>query len=261
MLNEDLQMKAEAMTRSKGCKKAKDADDEAVAGFHFIAFVPIDGKVWKLDGLERQPQNLGESLFIRLTAIGRVLIQYFSGAITEEDWVLQVKPEIEDRMAQYSEGQIEFAILSLVKEPLSRLVPALAENVKSLVTLTTRLDLLNSDWREFISNTSNSEGVKTEQLITGPDAIYELTLEMIKNSKVSQPVAEAVRLDRVAHVIALWQELVIAQAGLRAAIMEELQSSRSDHERAASRRHDYGLAVQTLIEILGRKNVLKNMVG
>ena len=61
MLNEDLHMKNEASARSKGGKKSKDSEDESVAGFHFIAFVPVDGRVWKLDGLERQPQNLGEN--------------------------------------------------------------------------------------------------------------------------------------------------------------------------------------------------------
>ncbi len=33
-------------------------DDDAA--FHFIAFVPIDGEVWKLDGLDRQPERIGE---------------------------------------------------------------------------------------------------------------------------------------------------------------------------------------------------------
>ena len=58
MLNADLQLKNDASTRKKS--KAKDSDEDD-AGFHFIAFVPVQGRVWKLDGLERQPQNLGES--------------------------------------------------------------------------------------------------------------------------------------------------------------------------------------------------------
>lgn len=163
-------------------------------------------------------------------------------------------------MAQYSEGQIEFAILSLVKEPLSSLVSALAENVKGLVALSTRLDSLNPGWRDFIASAVNGEGTTTESLITGPDSIYKLTQEMIDKSELSQSIAEAVFKDVAADVMALRQKLVTAQAGLRASIIEELQSICSDQERAASRRHDYGPAVQTLIEILGRKGVLKDMV-
>lgn len=58
MLNGDLQLKNDAGAR-KNRKGAKSEADDSDAGYHFIAFVPIDGKVWKLDGLERQPQNLG----------------------------------------------------------------------------------------------------------------------------------------------------------------------------------------------------------
>lgn len=58
MLNADLQLKNDASARKKS--KAKDSDEDD-AGFHFIAFIPVQDKVWKLDGLERQPQNLGGS--------------------------------------------------------------------------------------------------------------------------------------------------------------------------------------------------------
>ena len=57
MLNADLQLKNDASARK--AKSNKAAEDESTAGFHFIAFVPIDGHVWILDGLERQPRNLG----------------------------------------------------------------------------------------------------------------------------------------------------------------------------------------------------------
>lgn len=58
MLNGDLQLKNDASAR-KNRKIAKGEAEDSDAGYHFIAFVPVDGKVWKLDGLERQPQNLG----------------------------------------------------------------------------------------------------------------------------------------------------------------------------------------------------------
>lgn len=59
MLNSDLQLKNEStFKRSRGSKKG-NASADFEAGFHFIAFVPAMGKVWKLDGLERQPQALG----------------------------------------------------------------------------------------------------------------------------------------------------------------------------------------------------------
>lgn len=60
MLNSDLHMKNE-VTAKKQSKKTRPGGNEDDAGFHFIAYVPVDDSVWKLDGLERQPQNLGTS--------------------------------------------------------------------------------------------------------------------------------------------------------------------------------------------------------
>ena len=58
MLNGDLLLKNEATSRGKS-KKRKSEEDENESGFHFIAFVPIEDQLWKLDGLERQPVCLG----------------------------------------------------------------------------------------------------------------------------------------------------------------------------------------------------------
>jgi ubiquitin carboxyl-terminal hydrolase L5 len=62
MLNVDLALSNEFQSRKSKkskSKKKKFTDGEEPAGFHFIAFVPIQGNVWKLDGLEQQPMNLG----------------------------------------------------------------------------------------------------------------------------------------------------------------------------------------------------------
>ena len=76
MLNADLILSNEVdkwkktQGRIKNAKKRKVAarkiqaktnkkEDEETPGFHFIAFVPINGVVWRLDGLQRQPVNLG----------------------------------------------------------------------------------------------------------------------------------------------------------------------------------------------------------
>jgi ubiquitin carboxyl-terminal hydrolase L5 len=59
IFNSDLQLKNEATRRTPKTQKDDDSSSSE-AGFHFIAFVPARGRVWKFDGLERQPQDLGE---------------------------------------------------------------------------------------------------------------------------------------------------------------------------------------------------------
>ena len=59
MLNSDLHLKNEATSkRSRSSRDSYDPEDSD-GGFHFIAFVPVGKRVWKFDGLERQPQDLG----------------------------------------------------------------------------------------------------------------------------------------------------------------------------------------------------------
>ena len=59
MLNGDLYLKNDAESKKTKSTQGRAGCNEAESSFHFIAFVPIQGKVWKLDGLERQPQILG----------------------------------------------------------------------------------------------------------------------------------------------------------------------------------------------------------
>ena len=59
-LNADLWLRNKAedskrKKRTKG-KKSKKGDE---SGYHFIAYVPVNGYVWELDGLRARPAKLG----------------------------------------------------------------------------------------------------------------------------------------------------------------------------------------------------------
>jgi hypothetical protein len=51
----DLALMDAATTKRKGGKGSSEEDES----FHFIAYVPVDGLVWELDGMRRQPVQLG----------------------------------------------------------------------------------------------------------------------------------------------------------------------------------------------------------
>lgn len=73
----------------------KAAKDEDV--FHFIGYVPIDGRLYELDGLKEGPIDLGP-----ITA--------------NQDWVNVVRPIIQKRIDKYSEGEIHFNLMALVSD-------------------------------------------------------------------------------------------------------------------------------------------------
>ncbi|KAL9590922.1 MAG: hypothetical protein Q9203_000292 [Teloschistes exilis] len=223
MLNADLQLKNDALARRKA--KTEGTDDED-AGFHFIAFVPSQGKVWKLDGLERQPQKL-------------------------------VAPELESRMAQYGDDQIEFAVLALVKEPLSTLVTSLAQNVKSIRSVMRRLDCVKADLKDPLPETLD---IATEKAtILGPSDQYYLDQLAIDRSKPCDTITIQIESEKVPDLVSLGQELVSVQAGLRVSIMDEARAIQADDERAANRRNDKGLLAKGLLHVLERMDKNKSL--
>jgi len=65
--------------------------------FHFVGYIPIDGRLYELDGLKDGPLDLG--------AIS-------SGT----DWLTVVQPVIQRRIQKYSEGEIHFNLMALVSD-------------------------------------------------------------------------------------------------------------------------------------------------
>lgn len=74
--------------------KVAQKDDDV---FHFVSYIPIDGRLYELDGLKAGPVDLG--------AIP-------SGT----DWIELARPTIEKRMQKYSEGEIHFNLMAIISD-------------------------------------------------------------------------------------------------------------------------------------------------
>ena len=59
MLSSDFVMENSFSTRKSKSSKSKASSSYDDSALHFMAFIPIGDEVWKLDGLDRQPENLG----------------------------------------------------------------------------------------------------------------------------------------------------------------------------------------------------------
>lgn len=65
--------------------------------FHFVGYVPIDGRLYELDGLKEGPMDLG--------ACGE-----------GQAWLDAARPIIEKRIQKYSEGEIHFNLMAVVSD-------------------------------------------------------------------------------------------------------------------------------------------------
>ncbi|XP_068098773.1 ubiquitin carboxyl-terminal hydrolase isozyme L5 isoform X2 [Hyperolius riggenbachi] len=73
--------------------KSTAKDDDA---FHFVSYVPVNGRLYELDGLREGPIDLG--------------------TCNQDDWISVVRPVIEKRMQKYCEGEIRFNLMAIVSD-------------------------------------------------------------------------------------------------------------------------------------------------
>jgi len=76
--------------------KLKDKENEDV--FHFISYVPIDGRLYELDGLKEGPIDLGP-----LPDDG-------------SHWIELARPVIEKRINRYADGEIHFNLMAIISD-------------------------------------------------------------------------------------------------------------------------------------------------
>lgn len=73
---------------------SKNNKDEDV--FHFVSYLPINGRLYELDGLKEGPIDLG--------------------SVEGDNWLDVVRPVIEKRIQKYSEGEIHFNLMAIVSD-------------------------------------------------------------------------------------------------------------------------------------------------
>ena len=129
-MNVDLRLKQDAADAAKKKKAAaakrprkrvKEEEFEDENGFHFVAYVPAGGFIWRMDGMERLPWKLG--------------------ALSDGDsWIAMVLPELQSQWESATTTALEFSLLSLT---------AMTDH-SSLETDAARMVRAREDWGPFI---------------------------------------------------------------------------------------------------------------
>ncbi|KAK3606673.1 hypothetical protein CHS0354_029583 [Potamilus streckersoni] len=104
-------------------EKSTKKDDDV---FHFVSYLPINGRLYELDGLKDGPVDLGP-------------------VPTDTDWLDLVKPVLEKRMQKYSSDEIHFNLMAVVSERIMLYEKKLHELKESIESGGMETDLVHSE--------------------------------------------------------------------------------------------------------------------
>lgn len=91
-------------------EKATSKDEDV---FHFVGYMPIDGRLYELDGLKEGPIDLGP-------------------VAESADWLDVARPAIEQRIKRYSENEIHFNLMALISDRRVQYEKRIAELTKTV---------------------------------------------------------------------------------------------------------------------------------
>uniref|UniRef100_I2CPD4 Ubiquitin carboxyl-terminal hydrolase n=1 Tax=Nannochloropsis gaditana (strain CCMP526) TaxID=1093141 RepID=I2CPD4_NANGC len=98
--------------------KATEKDDV----FHFIAYVPFNGKVYELDGLKAGPILLGEG----------------------DDWLSVARPAVQARIERYASSEVRFNLMAVIKNRSQVAHENMGHHRQRVERIDSRLALLES---------------------------------------------------------------------------------------------------------------------
>jgi len=270
ILNSDLSLKnavddepkTKKAARKSPAKKATKVKTAAKdAAFHYIAYVPIDGHVWELDGMHGKPLCLGA--VPAPPDDGDDPSHADDGPDDpaaaeprEAPWVQVARERITERMTAYesADNRAEFNLLALCRSRLNTLVRRLACNIKTL-----------EHCAAAAAAAESAPGWEASALCSRTSAAlaeYKLTPGDVDAARVPRRVLAQTDGPGfgAAEAAALRDRLLRDHHDICGAIADELVSCDEDASRAESGKKDYAPAIHVWLKALARGGHLEGLM-
>jgi ubiquitin carboxyl-terminal hydrolase L5 len=228
-----VQTKSRSRTARRNSEDSNASNDSVEAfeanAHHYIAFVPIDGQVWKLDGMDKQPTLMGEY-----------------DKDQGEMWVDAVSDRINTLIGA---GDNDYGIFAITQSPLVALRNSLCEADNTIQRVDTRLATLSTDWRDFLDEDYREP--------PSPSFIGSFSEEQRAANPIPGSIKAAIDKEDLPQLLIRHRKLVAEMRRLIVEFEEEKQDVEKQTERAAQRRFDYGPAIQAWVGMLAENGFLE----
>ncbi|CAG8954205.1 hypothetical protein HYFRA_00005825 [Hymenoscyphus fraxineus] len=225
--------KRKKTSKAPPTRRKKKTNNEDLA-YHFIAFVPIKDEVWRFDGLQRQPLNLGKA---------------------NSNWLSVARECMQMHIAQHEEDGVQFNLLSLCKSPVSSLPSQIATSMQAVIACEERLNAVEGNWR--ISASSTLPPLKNE-----PDEEYGLTKENLLKARLEKSAEDAIDdagLD-IQSLIRVYENFILGLKQIRGCYRSEKFCIEDENQEMARRMKDHTGVVYEAVKTLDEAGVLKDIV-
>jgi ubiquitin carboxyl-terminal hydrolase L5 len=196
---------------------------------HFIAFVPIDGHVWKLDGMDYQPVDIGA----------------YDPALPDS-WLEPASTRILDLMA--AAGDQDYSLLSVAPSPVLGLQKQLCKSYAAIRHVESRLDGIQSDWRSFVCGEGTDQAVApgTPSLLSA----LGVTQDQLASVELEEDFKKSVEAADSESLLARRAVLVADQQNVENQIFSEMDTEAAEDSKAKERQWDYGPVIHKWLEML-----------
>jgi ubiquitin carboxyl-terminal hydrolase L5 len=218
---------------SNGTQASDDSIEESA--HHFIAFVPVNGQLWKLDGMDAQPTMLG-----------------IIDDKDSEGWLAMATTKVASLMA--AAGDDDYTLLALCESPTEASRKKLCTSLKTFRLVEERLDCIDKDWKEFVVD---------DQLPPSPTMLNFVGIfeKDIEQAEVASDLKETIAAEEKMFLIDRRKRLIAEQAKLHQMTMEEKLEEDAEDEQARERKWDYGPAIKAWVEMLAENGYLEANLG
>ncbi|CAG8481402.1 9487_t:CDS:10 [Funneliformis caledonium] len=219
----------EALVVEEASGKPSATVDESVEVYHYIAYVPVDGEVWQLDGLYPHPVSVGK----------------YSD---KQRWYDAARDAMRARTQGFYAEQINFVLLAITKDPIFIKKMRTKECIYLKRVVESVLDELNGEWRAV--------------LVNEPKFVEDLTedeeMEVAKRDNVTKEI-EVLNSNRgdVNKLIQLRTNWVDEIRVLQKAIKRENKLKQIEKERQT---FDYGPFIREYLSVLHERGELKELL-